>query len=204
MRTRSFGLFLPLLASTVSCFRIKSSNRYFPSSLRFLSTSVENVPAAEAVSESSTAGAIPVTSSADLNPTAPPAELFVGNVPFEVTKDELWQALTSRVGTITNLKYSINKLTGRPRGFAHLEFESKENAESAIEILKGTEINGRQLRFDFAVKKEEREKTAAAGATTPRQPASEVSIGYVSEKYNIDNFYFSRPVYISDNWIGRL
>lgn len=44
----------------------------------------------------------------------------------------------------------VDRMSGRPRGFAFVEFENDEDAEKAIETLNGRDLAGRELRVDEA------------------------------------------------------
>lgn len=44
----------------------------------------------------------------------------------------------------------LDKMTGRSRGFAFVEFESEEDAAKAIEMLNGKDLAGRPLKVDEA------------------------------------------------------
>lgn len=48
------------------------------------------------------------------------------------------------------LRLVIDKETGKPKGYGFCEYKDEETALSARRNLKGYEINGRQLRVDFA------------------------------------------------------
>jgi RNA recognition motif-containing protein len=73
-------------------------------------------------------------------------KLYVGNLPFSVTSDEL-QALFSQHGEVHSVNVITDRETGRPRGFGFVEME---NADAAIEALNGHEFAGRTLNVNIA------------------------------------------------------
>ena len=78
-----------------------------------------------------------------------PAKVFVGNLNFNTTRDEL-QTLMSQVGEVRDVFLPNDRETGRPRGFAFVEFGSDEDAAKAIEKFNGFELGGRALRVNAA------------------------------------------------------
>jgi len=78
-----------------------------------------------------------------------PAKVFVGNLNFNTTRDEL-QSLMSQVGQVRDVFLPNDRETGRPRGFAFVEFASDEDAAKAIEKFNGFELGGRALRVNAA------------------------------------------------------
>lgn len=77
------------------------------------------------------------------------SKLFVGNLEFTTTPGQL-EALFSESGPIREVFLPMDRGTGRPRGFAFVEFESGEDAERAIERFDGYELGGRALRVNLA------------------------------------------------------
>jgi cold-inducible RNA-binding protein len=77
------------------------------------------------------------------------AKVFVGNLEFRTTQQEL-EALFSQVGSIREIFLPSDRNTGRPRGFAFVEYESEDDAEKAIERFNGHELGGRPLRVNAA------------------------------------------------------
>jgi RNA recognition motif-containing protein len=73
----------------------------------------------------------------------------VGNLSFDVTRDELIEAF-SAAGRVVDAKVPTDRETGRPRGFAFVEFESDEAAQRCIEQLNGRDLKGRPLRVNEA------------------------------------------------------
>ena len=77
------------------------------------------------------------------------SKLFVGNLEFSTTKEQL-EALFSEVGSILDVFLPSDRATGRPRGFAFVEFSSEEEAANAIQRFDGYELGGRALRVNAA------------------------------------------------------
>jgi RNA recognition motif-containing protein len=75
--------------------------------------------------------------------------VFVGNLSFDVTREELIEAF-SAAGRVVDAKVPTDRETGRPRGFAFVEFESDEAALRSIEQLNGRDLKGRPLRVNEA------------------------------------------------------
>lgn len=76
-------------------------------------------------------------------------KVFVGNLSFDVTREELIEAF-SAAGRVVDAKVPTDRETGRPRGFAFVEFESDEAAQKSIEQLNGRDLKGRPLRVNEA------------------------------------------------------
>ena len=73
-------------------------------------------------------------------------KLYVGNLPFSVTSDEL-QALFAEHGEVQSVNIITDRETGRPRGFAFVEMDG---AEAAIEALNGRDLGGRAMNVSIA------------------------------------------------------
>lgn len=70
-------------------------------------------------------------------------KLYVGNLPFEVTKEDLI-GVFEKYGSVWDCYLPMYQETGEPRGFAFVTLD-EENAEKAIEELNGMELHGRPL-----------------------------------------------------------
>ena len=88
------------------------------------------------------------------------SKVFVGNLDFNTSRDEV-QSLFSQVGSIRDVFLPTDRDSGRPRGFAFVEFESEEDAQKAIERFNGYELSGRALRVNAA---EDRPRSGSGGA----------------------------------------
>jgi len=83
------------------------------------------------------------------------SNLYVGNLPFEVTEEEL-QELFAAYGPVASAKVISDRDTGRPRGFGFVEMEQEEDARKAIESLDGQDFKGRNLKVNPAKPREDR------------------------------------------------
>ena len=81
--------------------------------------------------------------------------VYVGNLSFEATEDELREAFAS-YGTVNNVSIITDRMTGRPRGFAFVEMADDTEAQAAIEALNGKELAGRTLTVNVARPKTDR------------------------------------------------
>ncbi|HKS23243.1 MAG TPA: RNA-binding protein [Thermoanaerobaculia bacterium] len=77
------------------------------------------------------------------------SKVFVGNLDFNTTKAEV-QSLFSQIGEIRDVFLPMDRESGRPRGFAFVEFTSDEDAAKAIEKFNGYQLGGRALRVNAA------------------------------------------------------
>ncbi len=75
--------------------------------------------------------------------------IFVGNLPFSATEDEL-QKLFEPYGTIDRVAIITDRETGRSRGFGFVEMAADARAQDAINELDGAELGGRNLRINEA------------------------------------------------------
>ena len=73
----------------------------------------------------------------------------MGNVSFETTQGQL-EALFGAIGAVRSVFLPTDRATGRPRGFAFVEFDESSSAAAAIARLDGHDLNGRTLRVNEA------------------------------------------------------
>jgi RNA recognition motif-containing protein len=81
--------------------------------------------------------------------------LFVGNLSYSTTETEL-RAYFGAVAPPSQVVLPVDRETGRPRGFAFVEFLDRTHAESAIQRFNGQPFNGRPLAVSEARAREDR------------------------------------------------
>ena len=81
-------------------------------------------------------------------------KIYVGNLSFQATEDEL-RGMFSEFGAIESLAMINDRETGRFRGFAFIEMEDSA-ANAAIKALNGKEVDSRELTVNEARPREER------------------------------------------------
>jgi RNA recognition motif-containing protein len=86
--------------------------------------------------------------------------LYVGNLPFSTTDDDLRQVF-GQYGTVTKAQVVSDRETGRSRGFGFVEMA--DGADEAIAALSGTMFQGRALTVNEAKPREDRPRTGGGG-----------------------------------------
>src|SRR4051794_16733877 len=84
--------------------------------------------------------------------------LYVGNLSFQTTADELGEAFAA-YGTVTRAQVVADRETGRSRGFGFVEMS--DGADEAVAALNGAAFQGRTLTVNEARPREERPRAAA-------------------------------------------
>lgn len=75
--------------------------------------------------------------------------IYVGNLSFEVTDDELRQ-LFSTYGEVESASVVKDRFSGESRGFGFVEMPAKKDADAAIAGLNGTDVKGRSITVNEA------------------------------------------------------
>jgi RNA recognition motif-containing protein len=75
--------------------------------------------------------------------------IYVGNLSYEVTEEDLRLAFEP-FGQVESVNVIKDKYTGRSKGFGFVEMPSKAEAQSAIDGLNDTELQGRTLNVNEA------------------------------------------------------
>ncbi len=75
--------------------------------------------------------------------------IYVGNLATDVSEEELRQAFEA-FGEIASATIIKDKFSGESRGFGFVEMPSKDEAQSAIEGLNGTDLKGQSLNVNEA------------------------------------------------------
>jgi len=93
--------------------------------------------------------------------------LFVGNLPYEATEADLREHF-SAVGPLSFISMPVDRETGKPRGFAFIEFTERAQAEEAIKRFNNQAFKGRTIAVNEARPKDDRPSARpATGAPRP-------------------------------------
>src|SRR5687768_14880099 len=95
--------------------------------------------------------------------------LFVGNLPYSATDVDIRQHFGT-VGDPMQVVIPTDRETGRPRGFAFVDYDDRGVAERAIQQLHGQPFKGRPLSVSEARPREARPPMGAGGFSGPRPP----------------------------------
>jgi cold-inducible RNA-binding protein len=98
-----------------------------------------------------------------------PVRLFVGNLPYDATEPELRQHFGA-VAPLSHVFIPVDRETGRPRGFAFVEFTERDQAEEAVSRLNNQPFKGRPLSVSEARARDDR--GPGAGGPRPGGPPS--------------------------------
>lgn len=82
-------------------------------------------------------------------------KLYVGGLSYSTTEDALRQTF-AEAGTVESATIIMDRMSGRSKGFGFVEMASEEEAQKAIEMLNGKELDGRTLTVNEARPQEPR------------------------------------------------
>jgi len=89
-------------------------------------------------------------------------KLYVGNLSFDVTQEQLNQ-MFSPYGTVQSAQLISDRDTGRSKGFGFVEMGSDQEANAAISGMNGQMVDGRALTVNEAKPKEPRSGGGGGG-----------------------------------------
>jgi len=76
-------------------------------------------------------------------------KLYVGNLPYEITQERL-KEIFEEAGKVENSIVILDKFSGKSKGFGFVEMETEEEAQKAIEMFNGYQLEDRKIKVDFA------------------------------------------------------
>lgn len=94
--------------------------------------------------------------------SANPAKLFVGNLPYTITSDQLTEKF-SQFGTVVEAIVMTDKFTGRSKGFGFVTMSSADEANESVTALNESEMDGRKMVVNVARPKAPRENRGFGG-----------------------------------------
>lgn len=89
----------------------------------------------------------------DQAPKEPSSTLFVGNISFNADENTITEHFAEH-GTIQAVRLPTDRETGAPKGYGYVEFSSIEEATAAFEAMNGADIEGRNIRLDYATQRD--------------------------------------------------
>ncbi|MDP3976365.1 MAG: RNA-binding protein [bacterium] len=82
-------------------------------------------------------------------------KLFVGSISWNTTEETLRDAF-AQAGTVDSAVIIMDKFSGRSKGFGFVEMTNDEEADKAIEMWNGKELDGRTIVVNEARPREDR------------------------------------------------
>ena len=82
-------------------------------------------------------------------------KLYVGGLSYS-TNDAGLRAAFEKVGAVTSATVIIDRMSGRSKGFGFVEMTNDAEADAAIEMYDGKELDGRKVTVNEARPMEER------------------------------------------------
>jgi len=98
--------------------------------------------------------------------------LFVGNLPYSATEAALREHF-SEIGPLSYIYLPLDRESGKPRGFAFVEFSERAQADEAIRKFNNQLFMGRPLAVNEAREREDRPQGAPSRPYTPSREMSE-------------------------------
>lgn len=89
-------------------------------------------------------------------------KLYVGGIAYATSQDGL-KAAFAKAGTVIKADIIMDKMTGRSKGFGFVEMSSDAEADAAIAMWNGQELDGRKLTVNEARPMEPRAPRANNG-----------------------------------------
>ena len=83
------------------------------------------------------------------------ARLFVGNLSFQTGENDI-QDYFGQAGSVTSVNLMLDKMTGRSRGFAFVEYATPEDTQKAIDQFHDKDFQGRKITVNIARPREDR------------------------------------------------
>ncbi len=89
-------------------------------------------------------------------------KLYVGSLSYSTPDDRLKEVF-SQAGTVVSAMVITDKFSGRSKGFGFVEMSSDDEAQKAIEMFNGYDLDGRKLVVNEARPMTERKPRSFGG-----------------------------------------
>jgi len=90
--------------------------------------------------------------------------IYVGNLPYSTTDDDLREAFGA-FGEVTSVNVISDKFTGQSKGFGFVEMADNSSADAAIKALNETPMGGRNIKVNEARPRGERPSGGGGGGS---------------------------------------
>lgn len=89
-------------------------------------------------------------------------KLYVGGLSYS-TEEQTLKETFSQAGTVESATVIMDRMSGRSKGFGFVEMSSEEEAQKAIEMFNGKELDGRTITVNEAKPQEARPRSGGYG-----------------------------------------
>lgn len=89
-------------------------------------------------------------------------KLYVGGLPYSTNEDSL-RAAFEKAGAVESATIIMDKMTGRSKGFGFVEMVNDADADKAITMWNGQELEGRRLTVNEARPMQPRQERSSGG-----------------------------------------
>ena len=80
----------------------------------------------------------------------PSTSLFVGNLPYSITEQDLRDAFERAGVNVSEIRIALDLDTGRSRGYGFVDVATEEDARLAIDKLDSSSLGGRPIKVSEA------------------------------------------------------
>jgi len=94
-------------------------------------------------------------------------KLYVGGLSYDTTQDRL-KEMFAEAGTVESATVIMDKMSGRSKGFGFVEMSSEAEAQKAIELFNGKDLDGRSITVNEARPQEPRREGGFGGGRRDR------------------------------------
>lgn len=94
-------------------------------------------------------------------------KLYVGGLSYDTTQDKL-KEMFAEAGTVESATVIMDRMSGRSKGFGFVEMSSEAEAQKAIEMFNGKDLDGRSITVNEARPQEPRREGGFGGGRRDR------------------------------------
>jgi RNA recognition motif-containing protein len=88
--------------------------------------------------------------------------IYVGSLNFKMQESDL-RELFEGYGEVTSAKIIFDKYSGKSKGFGFVEMPNEAEAKKAIEVLNGSNVQGRNIIVNESIERPERKNPRSGG-----------------------------------------